>query len=423
MIDIHCHFLPEIDDGAKTLEQALAMAQAAVDNGIIFSVVTPHINPGRYDNSLTKIYPRAKSFRAALKAAQIPLRIGMAAEVRLSPDILPLLDEGEIPFYGELDGFNIMLLEFPHTHIPPGADKLIDKLLDRKIRPIIAHPERNKDVIRSLNKIVPFVEMGCHLQLTASALAGRFGEGPHQRAREILQFDAFKVLATDAHNLKARTPELELGKLAAAEIIGAEAADDLVYANPLTIVRSQMEGSEAFWASAEARSSAKQIPVETADKKQARLRRLRAHDWRRRTATINDPKVAPATDSSKSGVATNVAKLSGMKAVFTISIDGKKLFKKKVDLSKGKIIIGRHPDSDIVIHGDFISRRHAVLTVAGDMLKISDLNSKNGMRVNGKKVATSKLQDGDRLTLGACDIVFSLEPSNSPQREVLSANR
>jgi protein-tyrosine phosphatase len=239
MIDIHCHLLPGFDDGAKSLDESLALARASVGNGIRHAIMTPHIQPGRYDNTRTLIKSGFERFQQALKESLIPLEIGMAAEVRVSPEIFTLLEEDELPFLGELDGYRILLLEFPHTQIPPGSQKLVDFLLKKKIRPLIAHPERNRDVIRKLSKIDPFIDMGCMLQITASSLVGIFGDGPLERARELLERDACMVLATDAHNLEARRPMLKEGVAAAAEIIGIEAAHDLVHKNPLQILGIQ----------------------------------------------------------------------------------------------------------------------------------------------------------------------------------------
>jgi len=238
MIDLHCHMLPGIDDGAKSLDQGLAMARASVDNGIHRAIVTPHLHPGRYENTRTVIEPHLAGFRQALLDAEIPLEIGMAAEVRVAPEILTLLDQGEVPFLGEMDGYRIVLLELPHTHIPLGAEKLVDLLLTQKIRPLMAHPERNGDIIRDIARIEPFIERGCFFQLTAASLVGVFGEGPLLRARELLEYDVFKVLATDAHNLEARRPLLKEGRAAAAEILGDAAAHDLVQKNPLKILGS-----------------------------------------------------------------------------------------------------------------------------------------------------------------------------------------
>jgi len=218
------------------------MARIAVDNGIDYAVMTPHLHPGRYENTRSSTERPLREFRAALRKEKIDLEISVAAEVRLAVEILPLLERDEVPFLGEMDGYRIMLLEFPHGHITHGAENLIQKLLDQKIRPIIAHPERNKDVIRDLAKIEPFVEMGCLLQLTASAVAGHFGKGPHLCARQLLERGVVNVLATDAHNLKGRRPELRAGMEAAAEIVGEAAAHDLVYKRPLAIIGDNYVG-------------------------------------------------------------------------------------------------------------------------------------------------------------------------------------
>ena len=236
MIDLHCHFLPGIDDGAETLTDGLAMARSAAADGITYSVLTPHIHPGRYDNTRSTIEHAFKDFRFALLNARIPLHIGMAAEVRLSPEIVTLLSEDEVPFLGELDGYRVILLEFPHTGITPGAEKLVERLLQQKIRPLIAHPERNQDVIRDIAKIEPFVEMGCFLQITAGALVGHFGSAPQRCALQLLELDVFKVLASDAHNLEGRRPALREGVEAAARVVGEQAARDLVNRNPRMIL-------------------------------------------------------------------------------------------------------------------------------------------------------------------------------------------
>ena len=244
MIDIHCHFLPGIDDGARTMDGAIEMARAAYDDGVRLSIVTPHIHPGRYQNTARTISKSFAQFQGALLKAKIPLKLGMAAEVRLSPEIMQMIDRNEVPFLGELDGYRIMLLEFPHSHIPPGADKFVEKLLAMKIRPVIAHPERNKDVMRKYSKIEPFIKMGCFLQLTSSAVAGRFGKMSHRRSLQLLETDAFMMLATDAHNLKARYPELREGFEAAARHIGRSEARKLVFDHPMAVVRSQFANDE-----------------------------------------------------------------------------------------------------------------------------------------------------------------------------------
>lgn len=196
------------------------MARLAVANGITHAVMTPHIHPGRYDNDRQYIAAVWRKFRAAIKSERIPLEIGMAAEVRVSAEVIPMIADEQIPFLGEWQGERVLLLEFPHSHILPGSDKLIDHLLKRNIRSMIAHPERNKDVMRSLDKLRPLVEAGCLLQVTAGSVAGEFGLATRERAYQMLTNGWVTLLASDAHDIDSRPPDLESGRRAAAGVVG-----------------------------------------------------------------------------------------------------------------------------------------------------------------------------------------------------------
>ncbi|HEX6591289.1 MAG TPA: CpsB/CapC family capsule biosynthesis tyrosine phosphatase [Moraxellaceae bacterium] len=245
MIDLHCHLLPGVDDGPDTLEEALALCRHAVAAGITHSVVTPHVHPGRYENDVRNIEQAAAALRAELAAHHIPLALSFSGEVRISAEILEMVASGRIPFHGEWEGQRVMLLEFPHSHILPGSDRLIRWLLQRGIRPLIAHPERNKDIMRDLGRLHEFVHMGCLLQVTAGSLAGRFGEMAELRACEIVEAGWATVLASDAHNLKSRPPELADGVAVAAGLIGEAAARALVVDNPWRMVACRFGGGTA----------------------------------------------------------------------------------------------------------------------------------------------------------------------------------
>lgn len=238
MIDLHCHLLPGIDDGPATLDEALAMARLAAAHGIEQIFVTPHLHVGQWDNDRASISAAAGAFRAALDEAGIALEVGYAAEVRLAYDIIPLIEEGRVPFLGEYEGERVLLLELPHSHVPVGADKLVAWLRAHAIRPMIAHPERNKDILRDGAKLVPFVREGCLVQLTADAVAGEFGEPCALRAREFLERGWVTVLASDAHDTVYRPPRIAPGRDAAARIVGEAEALRLTRDNPRRIVRA-----------------------------------------------------------------------------------------------------------------------------------------------------------------------------------------
>ncbi len=236
MIDLHSHLLYSVDDGAASLEDALDLARMAVEDGIHTAVMTPHIHPGRYPNMRSSLHAKVERFQQELEQHGIPLKVRLGGEVRLSVESLELLLDGEIPFLGTVDGYKIMLLEFPHQMIPVGSQQFVEKLLQLKIRPLIAHPERNKAVMSQPEKIRWFVDSGCWLQLTAGSVAGRFGDASRATAVHLLEQEWVHVIATDAHNLQHRPPLLSEGRQAAAGIVGEALAEKMVVERPASIL-------------------------------------------------------------------------------------------------------------------------------------------------------------------------------------------
>ncbi|MDH5729451.1 MAG: capsular biosynthesis protein [Gammaproteobacteria bacterium] len=235
MYDLHCHLLPGIDDGPQNLDEALALARHAVANGITHAVTTPHVHPGRYNNTHQSIQKLLKQFQVMLQEAAIPLTLRAAGEVRISPEIIPMLQQNQIPFLGTYENQSVLLLELPHSHIPPGSDKLVDFLIKQNIRPMIAHPERNKDVMRNLKKLEPFIDRGCLMQLTAASVAGDFGSSCQDTASAIIQNHWATILASDAHNLSHRPPELKPGFNAVAKLLNTDAASAMIIDRPKAI--------------------------------------------------------------------------------------------------------------------------------------------------------------------------------------------
>ncbi|MCK9505378.1 MAG: capsular biosynthesis protein [Porticoccaceae bacterium] len=243
MIDLHCHLLPGIDDGSKNMENSLAMARVAVDDGITHAVMTPHIHPGRWDNTTAIIAEHSRQFTQALRQHNINLTIGFAAEVRLSDLIFQQLERGDIPFLGHLDGFQIMLLEFPHSHIIPGSEKLVAWLIRNNIRPVIAHPERNKEIMSAPERLQPFLDQGCFAQVTAGSLSGRFGENARRAALYFIDHNQADFIASDAHNLSSRPPAIAEAEAIVAARLGQEVARKLVFDTPWQLAASQFENA------------------------------------------------------------------------------------------------------------------------------------------------------------------------------------
>mgnify|MGYP001588954298 FL=1 len=241
MIDLHTHLLPGIDDGPSTLAESLALCRLATTSGTTHAICTPHIHPGRWENTRTSIQAECNKLQQALSQQKIPLQLGFAAEVRLTDEIISQVTNNEIPFYGELNGYQIMLLEFPHSHIIPGSDKLIQWLMNKKIRPLIAHPERNRQVMKDPALLKPFIDAGCWLQVTAGSVIGAFGEGARDVASMLLDEDNVSVIASDGHNMKARPPSLMAAYENVRDRYGLDRATRLIQDNPADIVATQLD--------------------------------------------------------------------------------------------------------------------------------------------------------------------------------------
>ncbi|MFK5985210.1 MAG: capsular biosynthesis protein [Pseudomonadota bacterium] len=232
MIDLHSHLLPGIDDGPTNLEDALDLARYAVNNGITHSVLTPHIHLGRYNNNLSIIAKIFQQFKQALIKNNIDLKIAFSAEVRLCVEIIEMINKEEIPFLGEYQGKKLLLLEMPHSHIPPGSSNLINWLNKRNILVVIAHPERNKELHMNIQKAAELIKQGCLFQITSASVTGNFGSSCKLLSEKFLEYDWVHFIATDAHNLKHRPPDLKQCRDVLSEKFGAEYTKKLFYDNP-----------------------------------------------------------------------------------------------------------------------------------------------------------------------------------------------
>lgn len=241
MIDLHSHLLPGIDDGATDLNDALELARIAVADGITHMVCTPHIHPGRYDNTPESISNALKLLQDGLLEQKISLQVAAAAEVRFDMEIMIGIKTGRLPLLGHWEGKQVLLLELPHGEVPFAADRLTGWLLQQDILPMIAHPERNRGLMRDPALLKPFLQQGCLLQVTAGSVAGQFGDNARELAEQLLKQGLVTILASDAHNRQHRPPVLSAGLDAATRLLGAQEAEKLVFDNPWTLAKSHFQ--------------------------------------------------------------------------------------------------------------------------------------------------------------------------------------
>lgn len=203
MIDIHCHILPGLDDGAHDVRESLEMARFAAREGIVKMIATPHHQNGKYHNPKADIIERTNEMNELLKTEQIGVEILPGQETRIYGDMVQDIDRGEIL---TLAGSSMYLfVELPSNHVPGYTEQLLFDLQMKGLIPIIVHPERNLELMEQPDKLYKLVKKGAAAQITAASITGYFGKKVQKFAGDIMEANLAHFIASDAHNIKGRS--------------------------------------------------------------------------------------------------------------------------------------------------------------------------------------------------------------------------
>ena len=223
MIDLHSHILPGLDDGSRTVEDARGLARRAAEDGVTAIAATPHVR-NDYPTRAEEMERGVSRLREDFLAEGIDVEVLPGGEI--DPGMLASLDDDELRRFTLAQSGRYLLLEFPYTGWPAGLEETVYGLGLRGLLPILAHPERNREVQSKPERLAEAVRMGALVQVTAASLDGRIGRSSQTAANKLLELGLAHVLASDAH-----TPEIREAGLAAA----AEALQDDDLARFLTV--------------------------------------------------------------------------------------------------------------------------------------------------------------------------------------------
>ena len=206
MVDLHCHLLPGVDDGSKSMELSLRLAREATENGVTHALLTPHHMNGRYVNHKQDVIRKTNEFQKQINAHNIPLTVFPGQEVRINGQLLEALDIDDILFADTAGKY--MMLEFPDDDVPHYTSQMIFDLQQRGIIPVIVHPERNTRIMADPDLIYQLLRIGCLSQITASSYVGTFGKKVENFSRQLIEAGQGYVFASDAHDLPGRKYEM-----------------------------------------------------------------------------------------------------------------------------------------------------------------------------------------------------------------------
>ncbi len=202
MVDIHCHVLPDLDDGAKTLEISLEMCKMAAGDGIEAIVCTAHAND-RYPFDPDRVQRKIEEVSA--RTGGLP-RLYPGCDFHLSyENIQSALAD---PRRYTINHGAYLLVEFADFAIPPHVDKIFFDFRSKGMIPVVTHPERNPWLMGQRKLLFEWVQNGALVQVTAGSLLGRFGDAAARFCRWALEHRIIHFVASDAHNVSSRPPTL-----------------------------------------------------------------------------------------------------------------------------------------------------------------------------------------------------------------------
>jgi protein-tyrosine phosphatase len=235
-VDIHCHLLAGLDDGADDWDESLAMARLAVSEGIRTVIVTPHQLGNYAHNRGETIRVQTARFQEFLDDEGVDLTVLPGADVRIEPDLVSKIRSGDVVTLA--DQRRYLLLELPHEVYLP-LDRLLAELSAAGLAGILSHPERNQGILRQPGVVARLVDAGCLMQITAGSLAGTFGPQVQALTEHLVAQGLVHFVATDAHGVKARRPLMRRAFQRLTELVGEQTAGLWCAVNPACVAQGR----------------------------------------------------------------------------------------------------------------------------------------------------------------------------------------
>lgn len=238
MIDLHAHIIPGLDDGAKSVEDALDMAVASARSGVQIVAATSHgdFSSGNPDMLIRNYRRGLAMLREEIRRAEIPLHIVSGMELLVNDSLLHYAENHPLP---SLNGSGYLLVEFYFDMWYQEAVQMLDVLRDMGYRLVLAHPERYDFTKQDINRAAELADNGVILQLNKGSLLHEFGERSYFVARQLLTYGLAGAVASDAHDPVLRTPDLtEVADILEIEY-GMDATDLLLQKWPEEILQGR----------------------------------------------------------------------------------------------------------------------------------------------------------------------------------------
>lgn len=236
MIDIHCHILPNVDDGSESLEESIAMAKIAESEGITRIVNTSHCHFDFKYKKGNELKLELEKFNQVLKEENINIEVLLGNELYYTSDLIERFNE--LDFFS-MNNSKYILMEFSPINFPKNIEDVIYEIKIRGYIPIIAHAERYKQVQEDVNIVLDCIKEGALIQVNASSILGKNGEKAEDTSKKLLDNNMVHFVATDAHSSNRRRPLIKDSYNYILKNYGKEVSEKLFIENPTAVIENR----------------------------------------------------------------------------------------------------------------------------------------------------------------------------------------
>ena len=238
MIDLHCHILHDLDDGAETAAESMQMARTFVRSGYSIVAATPHMVPGTaWMPSVDRIKTQVADLNQTIKDEGLKLEIVSGMEIAIDPQIPDLLDDGRLLPLGNA---SCLLIEPSFQQLPPGWEQVIFSILAKGYSILLAHPERCIQLADNLSLIERLIESGVYLQVNWGSFLGQYGRTATRTAQFMAGNGLIHCLSTDSHHPEGHNPErMQAAATKLRKMIDQENLQRITTDNPLSVLHGK----------------------------------------------------------------------------------------------------------------------------------------------------------------------------------------
>lgn len=243
MIDFHTHILPNIDDGARDIEETIKLVEEAQKVGFKAIISTSHYMEGYYETNTPEREVWINVIYEKLQEENSKMKLYLGNEIYLSENIVQLLEEGKA---STINDTSYVLFEMPLNVEPLNLYNVIYEMMQYKLVPILAHPERYSFIQESPELINDLMEKGVLMQCNYASIIGYYGKRPQVIVKKMLANDMVHFLGSDVHRANTIYPRIPEILVKMKEIVGEEKLEELTTKNPkLVLQNKRIETEEA----------------------------------------------------------------------------------------------------------------------------------------------------------------------------------